>query len=296
MKEDIEDIKDEYALSYQDFAEKEEQMEHIQDLLISLKKMGEDIQNKEDFSDFCKKAEDIYPLVDQLVDECIEEQVDSVSEMVEEEKEKMDSKQKTMDSLFQDYDLLFSDSKKTESIISYHLKTIEDYLKKIDQIRAYEVVVYRSNIMNKSLKFTEKLIKRAIESKMIGTILPKQVADFYLALTLMKDAKKVIHEDIVITKKEVDTSYYADLIEEQKGVQKHQEVLADTLKEIQGIQKDYQKICKNFPNDILYLENMKKLESLENTLIQQSLKLDQLEDDYEDTISYNENKIKILKE
>ena len=41
-----------------------------------------------------------------------------------------------------------------------------------------------------------------------------------------------------------------------------------------------------------YLENMKKLESLENTLIQQSLKLDQLEDDYEDTISYNENKIK----
>ena len=131
---------------------------------------------------------------------------------------------------------------------------------------------------------------------MLSTVVPKKMAQLYLATKVVQDAKKLMQEDdLVITRMEVDVSYYDEMRFEQASIKGYDIVLKGSLLELRKLKEEYKKSCQGFPDDRVYQENLEQLDHLEDVLLQEALQVEGLVQEYDQAMDLNEQKIKVLK-
>ena len=227
----------------------------------------------------------------------IDSEKKETQEAIDEKEEVIENQEQVVAKTASDYESLTRQAIDVMEEVKSQRRKIQDYLKKIDQIKAKEITVYRSNIMEKTLSFAGKVIRRSVEAKLLSTVVPKKMAQVYLATKLVQDAKKLITEDnLVITRKEADASYFDEMKFEQASMKNYEGMVQESLVEVRSLQEEYKKICEGFPDDTIFKENMKKLENLEDVLLQEALDVEEVVNDYSQTMDYNEQKVKILRE
>lgn len=288
----------------------------IEDALKMLLQNITEIRTREELEQFkCtykeveENYEDILEEVDQFpLYQSSEEQEESTSDLEQDdfdlleegisEKEKEIVKKENVFAFFKEqYDVLDQQNQEVLNEIKRHRALIQDYLDKIAKIKAYEVTVYRSNILEKAMLLAEKVVSRSIEAKIISSIGPKKVAQLYFITKIFQDTKKVLAtEDFAITKWEVDADYYKELVTFQLNMKDYRNMFCQVLYEVKDLKSKYKEICGGFPNDFLYKENLKKVEDLEEMLLQEALQLEIVIDDYNEAMECNNQKIKVLKE
>lgn len=225
------------------------------------------------------------------------DQLEEIEDKNQIKRQEVEKKEDIFANISTQYDLLTENSKTLEKSIEKHRSKIQEYLNKIEQIKACEITVYHSKLVNNSLALASKFIRRSIESKILENFVPKKMADFYLAMKLISDTRKIMQsEDQVITRKEVDASYYQDIHQDQLNIKDYQGLIKESLIQIKSLQNEYKNSCHGFPDDSLYSDNVKKMEELENLLLKEALQLEEVIDQYDDTMDYNNQKIKVLKD
>lgn len=282
--------------------------EHFLELLKDLEHVVS-FQDLENFQSAFKRVEEDYQKVVQEVEEeedcdTVEDSISELDENLEEvfdkSKEVEQSVSKKEDihtSIHTQYDAFMGDANDLMDTVEYHKKNIQKYISLIDQIQAREVTVYRSSIVQKTASLATKFIQRSIESTVLSGVVPKKVAQLYLVARLMNDTKNIVESDpLVITQKEVDTSYYDELIHDQCSIKSYRGMLTSLLAGVCELKEKYKESCRGFPNYYLYQENMKKLDELEDMLVLEETKLEDVVSSYDDAIDYQEQKIKVLKD
>lgn len=315
MKENVSLVSQECKRLFQIFSSKLKFLETLKNDFSSLLEEYDKASNKEDLEKCEKKYEKLEESFEKVLKEEEEakdlEREEKISETVsnlEEEQEKVedkknDSKQQISkkEDIFANistqYDTALENFQMVDDMIASHHAKIKEYISRINQIQSYEIIVYRSRVASKSLALAGKLIRRNIEAKILENFVPKKVADFYLAMKLIHDTKKIIQqEDEVITRKEVDASYYQDIYQDQLNIKDYQGLVKESLVEIKQLQNEYRKNCDGFPSNALFLSNMKRLEELEDMLLKEAVQLEEVVDQYDDALEYNEQKIKVLRD
>lgn len=284
--------------------------EEFQSVLESLDQVTtrEDLQEvEESYQEAEENLEDVTERVEGVVEEEdqsaygkvvseVEEESFLVSESAGEKEETILRQEQVVMATEKGYDALNKESQEVLEEVQSHRRKIQEYLKKIDQIKAREITVYRSRIVNKSLRFASKLVRRSVEAKVLSTVVPKKMAQLYLATKVVQDAKKLMQEeDLTITRKEVDVSYYDEMRFEQASIKGYDDVLKGSLMEIRKLKDAYKKNCQGFPDGFIYQENMKQLDQLEDVLLQEALQVEELVQEYDQAMDLNEQKIKVLK-
>lgn len=285
--------------------------EHFQEVLVSLddvvtRKDLEEVEQEfqeteEEFDATVEKlrlvtSDDDANSYDSITNE-IEDEKKETEEAINEKEEVIENKEQVVTKTASDYETLTRQAVDVMEEVKSQRRKIQDYLKKIEQIKAKEITVYRSNIMEKTLSFAGKVVRRSVEAKLLSTVVPKKMAQVYLATKLVQDAKKLITEDnLVITRKEADASYFDEMKFEQASMKNYEGMVKESLVEVRSLQEEYKKICEGFPDDTLFKENMRKLEKLEDILLQEALDVEEIVSDYSQTMDYNEQKVKTLRE
>lgn len=225
-----------------------------------------------------------------------EKESEEIWEKIEEKEEEIEKREKVNSTTISSSKDFSKTAEEVVESIKSHRKNIQSYLAKIDQIKAREITVYRSLIVNKSLNVVGSLIRRGVESKLLSAVVPKQIAQTYLAVMLLQDTSRIIKkDDMVITRFEVDTSYYDELLHDQANIKNYRGLVQESLIELKKLKSVYQNVCCNFPEEVIYQENLKKLDDLENTLLEESLEIETVVDEYDSAMNYNEQRIKSLK-
>ena len=101
--------------------------------------------------------------------------------LVDEKKEVIDYQETVVLRSSKKYDELKDRAKSVDDEVQSHRRRIQEYLAKINQMKAREVVIYRSGITEKMLRFTGRVVRRSVEAKLLSTVVPKKMASLYLA-------------------------------------------------------------------------------------------------------------------
>ncbi len=286
---------------------------HLRDRFFDLFRDLEEVVSPyelERFDQNLKEAErDYEKLVQEVEDmqkkqDVVDDEIDVVDDEREEVLEKRDTKEETISeqksistSTFQEYDEFMDQAMDVADTLEYHKKNIQKYIGLIDQIQAREVTVYRSLMVHHTTMLATRFVQRSIESKVLSAVLPKKIAQLYLAVQLVNDAKNIAMNDpLTITRKEIDVSYYDELIREQGNVKDYRQMLVSTLNGVSSLKEKYKDSCDGFPNSYLYQENLKKLDELEDMLVREAVQLEEVVSSYDETIDYQDQKIKVLKD
>ncbi len=315
MKENISLVSQDCKKLFQIFSSKLKVLETLKNDFSNLLKEYDKVSNKETL----EKCEKKYKILEEAFEKVLKEaeevkKVESEEDILEtvsnleEKKKKVEDKKNDNEqqiskkedifaNIFTQYDTASENSRIVDDMIATHHAKIKEYISRINQIQSYEIVMYRSRIASKSLALAGKVIRRNIEAKVLESFVPKKVADFYLVMKLVHDTKKIMQqEDEVITRKEVDTSYYQDIYQDQLNIKDYQGLVKESLVEIKQLQNEYRKSCEEFPDNVLFLNNIKRLEELEDILLKEAVQLEEVVDQYDDAMEYNEQKIKVLRD
>jgi len=262
-----------------------------------LEKFLSDYQDvEEDFLEVKKEIEKEEGKAEEDSLEEVEDDTEIVTKKTGEVEEELERREQVSSATLDSYHVISKTTDEVLDQIKKHRQNIQDYLVKIDQIRAREITVYRSLITSKSLQLATSYIRRGVEAKLLSSILPKKVAEAYLAIKVMQDATRMIQkDDMVITRFEVDTSYYDELLHEEGNIKNYRSLVTGSLVELKRIKSEYKNVCANFPDEVLYQENLKKLDELEKTLIEEALEIEEVVNEYDSALDYNEQRIKSLK-
>ena len=215
--------------------------------------------------------------------------------LVDEKKEVIDYQETVVLRSSKKYDELKDRAKSVDDEVQSHRRRIQEYLAKINQMKAREVVIYRSGITEKMLRFTGRVVRRSVEAKLLSTVVPKKMASLYLASKLVQDAKNLLREeDFVLTRKEADVSYYNEIKFDQASMKNYDDMVKASLAEVRSLREEYKKTCEGFPDDSVFKENMKKISQLEDVLLLEALEVENVLNDYNQTMDYNEQKVKSL--
>lgn len=215
--------------------------------------------------------------------------------LVDEKKEVIDYQETVVLRSSKKYDELKARAKSVDDEVKSHRRRIQEYLAKINQMKAREVVIYRSGITEKMLRFTGRVVRRSVEAKLLSTVVPKKMASLYLASKLVQDAKNLLREeDFVLTRKEADVSYYNEIKFDQASMKNYDDMVKVSLAEVRSLREEYKKTCEGFPDDSVFKENMKKISQLEDVLLLEALEVENVLNDYNQTMDYNEQKVKSL--
>ena len=313
-KKDLEQLYQSYEELLNDHIEVLWDLHHVQGQFQTVLESLDQVVTREDlqevevaYQEAEENLEDVTSRVEEVVEEedqaaygsvvsDVEEEAMALGESTKEKEETILNQEQIVKITEKDYDALNKQSQVVLEEVQSHRRKIQEYLKKIDQIKAREITVYRSRIMNKSLRFAGKLVRRSVEAKVLSTVVPKKMAQLYLATKVVQDAKKLMQEDdLVITRMEVDVSYYDEMRFEQASIKGYDIVLKGSLLELRKLKEEYKKSCQGFPDDRVYQENLEQLDHLEDVLLQEALQVEGLVQEYDQAMDLNEQKIKVLK-
>ena len=74
----------------------------------------------------------------------------------------------------------------------------------------------------------------------------------------------------------------------------YDDMVKASLAEVRSLREEYKKTCEGFPDDSVFKENMKKISQLEDVLLLEALEVENVLNDYNQTMDYNEQKVKSL--
>ena len=266
------------------------QLDHIEKQLKNVEEEFQEVEAKIEESVTEQDQDSYHKVAGEVEDDQKEAHL-----LVNEKKEVIDYQETVVLRSSKKYDELKECAKSVDDEVKSHRRRIQEYLAKINQMKAREVVIYRSGITEKMLRFTGRVVRRSVEAKLLSTVVPKKMASLYLASKLVQDAKDLLREeDFVLTRKEADVSYYNEIKFDHASMKNYDDMVKSSLVEVRSLREEYKKTCEGFPDDSVFKENMKKISQLEDVLLLEALEVENVLNDYNQTMDYNEQKVKSL--